>query len=581
MWSRKSAAGCFGWVTLLCCIAIVARAATVTATVDRQAIALGETLTLTLSVGGANISQPNLPPIPNFQVVGTGSSLNMDITRGISQQSFSYQLAPSQIGDFTIPALQLNVSGQIHRTQPIAIKVVQPGAAVTPPGATLPSAFVKLVTPKSQLYVGEISEVQVHVYFQEARLREYPQLPVDSGFTVGKWNKPTESRVNLSNRLYGVVVFKQTITPVKAGALALGPATVPVLVTDTTRQPDFFGRRPEREVRLATEKLIIQVLPVPEQNAPPTFAGAVGNYTLAVTATPTNLAVGDPITLRVKITGRGALDAIRLPVQPDWSEFKTYPPNSQIEASDPNNNVGTKTFEQVVVPERAGLKALPPFAFSFFDPDQKAFRTLTSQAFPLNVAAGGSMSAMPSLPGGSNAAPTQPASDLAHIKPYLGATTPGALLLAQPWFLGLQVIPPALWLGLLVWRKQRERMANDPKLRRRREVAHKVRVGLEELRQDAAAQHSDSFFATVMRLLQEQIGERLEMPPNAITEAIVEDRLRPAGASRELCNAVQALFQRCNQARYAPVKSSEELSAVIPRLEDTLRDLEQWELKTS
>jgi len=44
-----------------------------------------------------------------------------------------------------------------------------------------------------------------------------------------------------------------------------------------------------------------------------------------------------------------------------------------------------------------------------------------------------------------------------------------------------------------------------------------------------------------------------------------------------LCNAVQALFQRCNQARYAPVKSSEELSAVIPRLEQTLQELEQWE----
>jgi hypothetical protein len=232
-----------------------------------------------------------------------------------------------------------------------------------------------------------------------------------------------------------------------------------------------------------------------------------------------------------------------------------------------------------VVPERAGLKVLPPFAFSFFDPDQRAFRTLTSQAFPLNVAAGGSMSTMPSLPGGSNAVPAQPASDLAHIKPYLGAAAPGSLLLAQPWFLGVQIVPPAVWLGLLIWRKQRERLANDPKLRRRREVAQKVRVGLVELQQDAVAQHSDAFFATVMRLLQEQIGERLEAPPNAITEAIVEERLRPAGASRELCHSVQALFQRCNQARYAPVKSSEELAAVIPRLEQTLRELEQWEPK--
>jgi hypothetical protein len=231
----------------------------------------------------------------------------------------------------------------------------------------------------------------------------------------------------------------------------------------------------------------------------------------------------------------------------------------------------------VVVPERAGLKVLPPFSFSFFDPELKAFRTLTSQAFPISVAAGGSMAAMPSLPGGSNAAPAQPASDLAHIKPYLGTGAPGSLLLTRPWFLGVQVVPPAVWLGLLLWRKQRERLANDPKLRRKLEVAQKIRVGLAELHEDAAAQHSDAFFATVMRLLQERIGERVDAPPNAITEAVVEERLRPSGASRELCNSVNALFQRCNQARYAPVKSSEELAAVIPRLEQTLRELEQWE----
>jgi hypothetical protein len=502
----------------------------------------------------------------------------MDITRGISQQTFTYQLAPSQMGDFAIPGLQFNTGGQLLRTQPIPIKVVKPGEAVTAPGTTLPAAFVKLITPKAQLYVGEISEVQAQVYFQEARLTQYPQLPVDSGFTVGKWNKPTESRVNISNRLYGLVVFKQSITPVKAGALALGPATVPLLVADTTRQPDFFGRRPEREVRLATEKAVIQVLPIPEQNAPPTFAGAVGNFALSVTAGPTNLAVGDPITLRVKISGRGALDAVRLPTQPDWSEFKTYPPTSQVEGADPNNSSGTKSFEQVVVPERAGLKMLPPFAFSFFDPEQKAFRTLTSAAIPLNVGAGsGSASALPSLPGGSNAAPAQPASDLAHIKPYLSTAAPAPLLLAQPWFLGVQIIPPAVWLGLLAWRKHRERLANDPKLRRRQEVAQIIRSGLLELREHAAANDSDAFFATVSRLLREQISERVDAPPNAITEAVVEERLRPSRAPKELCIAVQALFQRCNLARYAPVKSSEELSAIIPKLEQTLHDLQRWE----
>ena len=332
----KRIARCAGWLAAVYCLAATARGASVNATVDRPTIALGETVTLSLVFDGVNIGQPNLPAIPNFQVVGQGSSLNMDLTRGISQQTFTYQLVPGQVGEFTIPGLQLDVPGQQLRTQPIKIKVVKPGEAVTQPGGTVPSAFVKLVTPKTQLYVGEVSEVEVQLYWQEGRPTQYPQLPADSGCTVGKWLKPAESRATISNQVYNVITFKQPITPVKAGALNLGPAVVPLNVPDRTRRPDFFGNRPEREVRMATEKMVIQALPVPEQNVPPTFVGAVGNFTLALTAAPTNLAVGDPITVRVKLSGRGALDALRLPPQPAWNEFKTYPATSQIEGADPD-----------------------------------------------------------------------------------------------------------------------------------------------------------------------------------------------------------------------------------------------------
>ncbi|HTD68667.1 MAG TPA: BatD family protein, partial [Candidatus Limnocylindria bacterium] len=489
-----------------------------------------------------------------------------------------YQLAPTQIGDFLIPGFQLDSGGQQLRTQPIQIKVVKPGDAVVPPGATAPTAFVKLVTPKPELYVGEVSEIEVQLYWQDGRPTQYPQLPTDPGFTVGKWLKPAESRVNISNQLYNVVTFKQPITPVKAGALSLGPAVVPLAVPDRTRRPDFFGNRPEREVRLTAEKVMIQVLPLPEQNVPATFAGAVGNFSLAFSAAPTNLAAGDPITVRVKISGRGALDAIRLPPQPEWEEFKTYPPTSQIEGADADNISGTKSFEQVVVPERGGIKALPAFAFSFFDPEQKTFRTLTSAAIPLNVgAASGGASAMPSLPGASNAAPAQPAFDLAHIKPYLGPAATGPLLITRPWFLGLQALPFAAWAALFAWRKHRERLENDPWLQRRNEVAQTIQRGLNELREHVAAGNSEAFFATVSRLLQEQIGERLNVPPNAITEAVVEEGLRPTGASEELRAALHKLFQTANVARYAPSKSSEELSALVPELEQALRALQQWE----
>jgi hypothetical protein len=553
-------------------------AANVTASVDRQTVPLGETVTLSISFDGVNAAPPNLPPIPGLDLVGTGSSVAMDATRGVARQTFSYQFSTSKTGDLTIPGFQFNVGGQIQATQPILVKVVQNASPW----------FARIVVPKPQLYVGEISEVQVELYFpQEGRVTQYPQFSSDSGFIMGKrgpdaarnpWLKPVQTRATVSNQNFNVLIFKQPMTPVKSGALSLGPATVSLLIPDRSRAPDFFFGRPEREVRVVAEKTAVEVLPLPTDNVPATFAGAVGNFTLGFSAAPTNLGAGDPITAKIQIRGRGALESVQLPPQPAWNEFRTYPPTSQIEDTDPNNFMGAKTFEQVIVPERAGIKELPPFVFSFFDPDQKKYQTLTGPLISLNVrAATGSGSALPSLPGGTNAAPAQPASDLAHIKPYLGALMPQPLLLARPWFLGVQLVPPVIWIGLLLNRKRHERLANDPKLRRRHEVTRKVRLGLAELRVQANANTSETFFAIVLRLLQEQIGERIDSPPNAITEAVVEEKLRPAGAATELCATVHELFQICNLARYAPVKSSEELSAVVPKVEQVVRELQRWE----
>ena len=44
---------------------------------------------------------------------------------------------------------------------------------------------------------------------------------------------------------------------------------------------------------------------------------------------------------------------------------------------------------------------------------------------------------------------------------------------------------------------------------------------------------SDEFFAVLFRLLQEQLGERLDLPASAITEAVIEERLSPLGISSD------------------------------------------------
>ncbi len=250
-----------------------------------------------------------------------------------------------------------------------------------------------------------------------------------------------------------------------------------------------------------------------------------------------------------------------------------------METTDALGLQGTKTFEQVVVPQSADIKALPPVSFSFFDPEQKSYRTLTQPAVPLIVRPGGA-APTPTVAATTRAAPDNPppTQDIVHIKPRLGTVAQIAPpLVQQSWFLALQAVPVLAWLSAVIWRRRADQLANNPRLRRRRQVAQIIRQGLLELRQHAADNKSDDFFATLFRLLQEQLGERLDLPASAITEAVIEEHLRPRGVPESALAALHELFQTCNLARYAPIKTSQELAAIIPKFEAVLRELQGLE----
>jgi hypothetical protein len=335
---------------------------------------------------------------------------------------------------------------------------------------------------------------------------------------------------------------------------------------------DSFQRRP---ITLQSDALNMQVLPLPSENVPPTFNGAVGHFVLAVTAGPTNIAVGDPITVKASVSGRGRLEGLNWPDQLLWRDFRTYPPNKKVEGRDALGLAGTVVFEQVVIPQNHEIKILPPAEFSFFDPVQKEYRTLKGPAVPLTIRNVAVAAAPPPVATNAAPAPADPADDILHIRSQFAAAGGSALLIRQPWFIALQVFPVAAWLALFLTRIRRESLANNPRLRRQREVAQRVREGLKELQSLAANENSDGFFATLFRLLQEQIGERLDLPASAITEAIVDERLRMSNLSAETVTELHELFQMCNQARYAPQKTRQQLSAIIPRAEGVLRELQK------
>ncbi len=561
----------------------VTLAANFTAALDRDNIALGESATLTLSVVGNELNNPpTVPPIANVNIGGPSVSqqssfvFNGANSQTTHQVSYAYSLTPTQVGEYVIPAISVVIDGQPFTSQPAKLTVTKAAA----PTANPKTIFLKLVIPKTEVYIGEILPLEIQLYLAEQiHLSEMPHFN-EQGFTLGKMLQPTQSATVMNNQRYEVVSFKTCVVAAKVGNIDLGPASVAVsMVKPNSRRSGWpFNEALDwQNVTVESEPQTVKVLPLPKENVPVGFCGAVGNFSLAMTVSPTNVSMGDPISVKVQITGRGAMDSVGLPPQNDWQQFKLYPPTSEFQPSDQLGLNGTKTFGLTAVPQSMDVTELPPFQFSFFDPEQKGYRTLTQPATPLIVRP--SAASLPP-PVASNATANDgqpsPAKDISHIKPRFGVLAQfHPPLVRQPWFIALQGIPVLAWFSLFVIRKQKERLANNPRLRRQMEVEKTVGIGLKELRQSADANQPEPFFATMFHLLQEQLGERLDLPASAITEDVLEERLRPMQVPEETLALLRELFHACNQARYAPQSTNEELISLIPRLESALNELKQ------
>lgn len=560
-------------------LAGVAPAATFTASLDREAITLGDSATLSLTFAGAQPKNVPTPNVPGLQITQAGNSQSFSLINGAmsSTVTISFSVTSQQPGEYTIPALAADVGGQQLSTEPLKLtvsKVTAPSAEAVNSGNEV--AFLKLGFPKPKVFVGESAIMHLDLYLRE-EVQNFGNFQLTSsvteGFSAGKLVElPNQRRrVQVGNRVYTVIPYALPITAVKTGAFTLGPFTANVVVV---LPGGFFGE--QKQMTLATGPANVETVPLPEENKPANFAGAIGNFTMTATAGPTTVTVGDPITVRVKISGQGSLDSLMLPAQDAWQNFKTYPPTSKLEASDSFGLQGAKTFEQIISPVNTDVHELPPLQFAFFNPDDGHYHSLKSVASPLTVQAAGATPMPPLAASKNSTAENQTPQDILPIKAKLGTLVPaGTPLVVRPAFLAAQTVPVLAFVAAFVWRRRTDNFANNPRLRRRRAVALLIIAGITDLKKYAAANQPDEFFATLFRLLQEQLGERLDCPASAITENVIEEHPVLRGAPKDTLDGLRELFQLCNQARYAPVRGTAELNSVAAQFEKTIGQLQE------
>lgn len=591
--------------------ALAAGDVSVRAAVERNQVYQGETFLFQIQVRGSNkVEPPQLRGNEDFSAEFLGgqdssSRMVMNINGQVSEQvneayNLNWQITAKRVGSISIPPLSVKAGGKTLQTQAVAVQVVKPRE----------SEDFKLrqnVAP-AKVYVGEPVTLTVTWYLaRDVRNIQFsapilggtdfvlvdptgkpdPKKPYAQLTIQGRSVMAEQGRGTLDGREYTTLTFRRILIPKKPGAFSLPAASVSCEAPSGRRQgrglfDDFFpmgmGGSFER-VAVPSNSPRLDVLDVPAQGRPANFSGNVGRFTIEAEARPTEVKVGDPITLTLKLAGPNYLDGVR-PPRVDLQEEITR--NFKIpEESAPGRVEGGKVvFLQTLRAKSADVEEIPPIELAYFDSKEGAYRAIRTAPIPIRVegtrvvtawdAEGSSASPeakeLRSLAGGISAN----YEDTDALEPQTFGS--GAFILGPTGIL-LALLPPLAYCGLLTYATAMRRRLADPLGFRARAAGRRLTSDLKGI----GAGSEREIAAAVLEAFRRYLGAKLRLPAAALTYADAEGPLRARGVGAEPLAALRDLLGVCEACRFAgcaseggPAETLEKARAIASELERRL-----------
>jgi hypothetical protein len=203
-------------------------------------------------------------------------------------------------------------------------------------------------------------------------------MPDKNKLETGNFDELPPQRKVQDNQIREIRNFRCKARALVPGPLELAPT---IRLQILTRQRVFMGYVDVRnpcDVHLTPVNLNIN--PIPGNGRPSDFSGAIGQFSFDVNAAPEDVAVGDLVTVTMKIHGDGNLERVSAPRLTTGQNFKTYDP----ERADEKPVEGEKTFKQICIPQSTNAALIPAISFSYFDGREAAYKTITRGPFSLH-----------------------------------------------------------------------------------------------------------------------------------------------------------------------------------------------------
>ena len=543
----------------------------VTASLDRDTIALDDTFTLTVTIEGeTNVALPILPAIDGVQLVGRRTESSISIRNGKASAIFKfvYRFRPLRPGIVTIDPIKLSMNGTQYETQPLSVAVLG-GAGqpfIGPPQA--PTAekligqnyFIEAEVDEDNPYLGQQIIYRVRFYAaQSVRGGESYRPPLFRGFWNGQDPLQSAHSADAAGRRYRVTEYRTVLFP--------------TLLGETVIEPASMGGRERfaiQQDRYRTAPITVNVRPLPT-GAPPSFTGAVGNFSISASVDTHEAAAGDPITMTVVVSGEGNLATQAAPTFPDVPGWRVFDSKTRTDVRFVDDALrGTRTYEHILVQNSSGSFILPAIEFSFFDPKGERYRTVATDAIPVRISASAALSPSRATPRSTQSEVVRTATDIRHIRPAPESlSTRGDRITSSPLYWVAWLLPVFAVAAGIAW-KYRVRL--PPALSGATQPATPIDAALTTMR-SARASGADPFPAAG-RALFDYLAARLGRPASSLTRQAIADTLTRRGVSATLEAEIEAILALIEAGRYGPEAPT---GSAVDLLDDTERIIEELE----
>ena len=543
------------------------------ASVDQATVGLGGQFQLNLTVQGENmlsVPSPSLPPLPDFNLLGSSSSqsTNISIVNGQLKReasiTFIYALTAKKLGTLTIPPCTLSYQGKEYQSQPIEITVVKGAQGQAAPmrqpaygpsgGGDVPlegNLMLSAVPSRRTVYVGEPITLQAAV---ATRFRitggGWAEVPSFDGFWAEKVfdaDKFAFQRKTIDGRAYDVSVLKKVaLVPLSPGEITIKPMAFNVAVLQPTR--DFFGVfGGTQTVRIESKPITLHVLALPDKDKPSAFTGGVGRFTMSASldrATSTN---SEPINLTVRISGSGSVRLIERPEIAPVTGLRILEPEIKDEDHVVGEDVrGTKTLRYPIIPQSDGKYVLAPIRMAYFDPRAKSYRSLEAGPFEFSASGAAANAPLAEATGlkvlGTDINYIKPDAPGLAVVPFDPPRWPNVLYL-----LSVGTVAGAFW-----YRGHSERLLSDRGYARKVRSSGLVRRRLRQAESCLKTHDEKSFYASLAQAVMGYIGDRFNIDAHAMSKDQLRAELERLQVRPETSAAVMDVIEQCEIARFSP-----------------------------